>query len=104
MQRTSQHSRQEPGYYADGRYGIRIENVVIVQEAETPNNFGNGYLSFEHVTMCPIQTKLIDFSVLTAQEKEWLNSYHAETLEKVGPLLRNDLRALQWLERECSPV
>ncbi|KAG2104416.1 peptidase M24, structural domain-containing protein [Suillus discolor] len=94
----------EPGYYADGRYGIRIENVVIVREAETPNNFGNGYLCFEHVTMCPIQTKLIDFSILTAQEKEWLNSYHAETLEKVGPLLRNDLRALEWLERECSPV
>ncbi|KAG1815096.1 peptidase M24, structural domain-containing protein [Suillus subaureus] len=94
----------EPGYYADGRYGIRTESVVIVREAETPNNFGNGYLCFEHVTMCPIQTKLIDFSVLTAQEKEWLNSYHAETLEKVGPLLRNDLRALQWLERECSPV
>lgn len=94
----------EPGYYADGRYGIRVENVVIVREAKTPNNFGNGYLCFEHVTMCPIQTKLIDFSVLTAQEKEWLNLYHAETLEKVGPLLRNDLRALQWLERECSPV
>ncbi|KAG2741334.1 Creatinase/aminopeptidase [Suillus brevipes Sb2] len=94
----------EPGYYADGRYGIRTESVVIVQEANTPNNFGNGYLCFEHVTMCPIQTKLIDFSLLTAQEKEWLNSYHAETLEKVGPLLRNDLRALRWLERECSPV
>ncbi|KIK37660.1 hypothetical protein CY34DRAFT_810121 [Suillus luteus UH-Slu-Lm8-n1] len=94
----------EPGYYADGRYGIRTESVVIVQEAKTPNNFGNGYLCFEHVTMCPIQTKLIDFSLMTAQEKEWLNSYHAETLEKVGPLLRNDLRALQWLERECSPV
>ncbi|KAG1738708.1 peptidase M24, structural domain-containing protein [Suillus lakei] len=87
----------EPGYYADGRYGIRTESVVIVREAETPNNFGNGYLCFEHVTMCPIQTKLIDFS-------EWLNSYHAETLEKVGPLLRNDPLALQWLERECSPV
>ncbi|KAG1748032.1 peptidase M24, structural domain-containing protein [Suillus occidentalis] len=94
----------EPGFYADGRYGIRTESVVIVQEAKTPNNFGNGYLCFEHVTMCPIQTKLIDFSLMTAQEKEWLNSYHAETLEKVGPLLRNDLRALQWLERECSPV
>ncbi|KAG2127897.1 peptidase M24, structural domain-containing protein [Suillus bovinus] len=94
----------EPGYYADGRYGIRIENVVIVQEADTPNNFGNGYLCFERVTMCPIQTKLIDFSILTAQEKEWLNSYHAETLEKVGPWLCNDSRALQWLERECSPV
>ncbi|KAG2058189.1 hypothetical protein BDR06DRAFT_950602 [Suillus hirtellus] len=85
----------EPGYYADGRYGIRIENDVIVREAETPNNLRNAY---EHVTMCPIQTKLIDFS------KKWLNSYHAETPEKVGPLLRNDPRALEWLERECSSV
>lgn len=42
----------EPGYYADGRFGIRIENVVLVREANTPNNFGDkGYLGFEHVTM-----------------------------------------------------
>lgn len=42
----------EPGYYADGRFGIRIENVVVVQEADTPNNFGNkGFLRFEHLTM-----------------------------------------------------
>ncbi|KAG1795359.1 uncharacterized protein HD556DRAFT_383809 [Suillus plorans] len=75
----------EPGYYADGRYGIHIENVVIVREAETPNNLGNGY---EHVTMA----------------KKWLNSYHAETLEKVEPLLHNDPRALEWLEREFSCV
>ncbi len=46
------HQRIEPGYYADGEYGIRIENVVIVREARTPNNFGDkGYLGFEHVTM-----------------------------------------------------
>ena len=42
----------EPGYYADGRYGIRIENIVIVRDAQTPNNFGDkGYLRFEHVTL-----------------------------------------------------
>jgi hypothetical protein len=46
------HSKTEPGYYADGEYGARIENVVIVREAQTPNNFGNkGFLGFEHVTM-----------------------------------------------------
>lgn len=46
------HNKTEPGYYADGEYGIRIENVVIVREAQTPNNFGNkGFLGFEHVTM-----------------------------------------------------
>lgn len=44
----------EPGYYADGRYGIRIESIVIVREADTPNNFGNGYLCFEHVTMVSV--------------------------------------------------
>lgn len=95
----------EPGYYADGRFGIRIENVVIVREAKTPNNFGGkGYLGFEHVTMCPIHKKLIDTSLLAVQEREWLDKYHAETLEKVGPLLKNDLRALAWLERECAPL
>ncbi|EPQ53720.1 Creatinase/aminopeptidase [Gloeophyllum trabeum ATCC 11539] len=95
----------EPGYYADGRFGIRIENVVIVQEAQTPNNFGSkGYLRMEHVTMCPIQKKLVDLDVLTPQERDWLNRYHEETWEKVSPLLQNDKRALEWLKRECSPL
>ncbi|PFH45881.1 hypothetical protein AMATHDRAFT_70981 [Amanita thiersii Skay4041] len=95
----------EPGYYADGQYGIRIENIVLVREAKTPNNFGDkGYLGFEHVTLCPIHKKLVDVSLLTADEKKWLNEYHAETWEKVSPLLQNDQRALQWLKRECSTL
>uniref|UniRef100_A0A8H7XM06 Xaa-Pro aminopeptidase P n=1 Tax=Psilocybe cubensis TaxID=181762 RepID=A0A8H7XM06_PSICU len=93
----------EPGYYADGRFGIRIENVVLVTEAKTPNNFGDkGYLGFENVTMCPIQVKLIDTSLLTPQEKAWVNAYHEEVFSKVSPLLQNDQRALQWLTRECK--
>ncbi|KAF8156834.1 Creatinase/aminopeptidase [Crassisporium funariophilum] len=95
----------EPGYYADGRFGIRIENIVLVREAKTPNNFGDkGYLGFENVTMCPIHKKLIDTKLLTAEERIWLDKYHAETWEKVSPLLKNDQRALEWLERECSPL
>ncbi|CAL1708592.1 unnamed protein product [Somion occarium] len=95
----------EPGYYADGRFGIRIENIVIVRDAQTPNNFGNkGYLKFEHVTLSPIHKKLIDASLLTAAERSWLDAYHAEVLDKVSPLLKNDTRALAWLERECSPL
>ncbi|KAH0834715.1 peptidase M24, structural domain-containing protein [Lanmaoa asiatica] len=96
----------EPGYYADGKWGIRIENVVIVREVKTPNNFGgNGYLGFERVTMCPIQTSLIDFSVLTNEEKKWLNDYHAEVESKVAPLLEGkDARALAWLKRQCQAV
>ncbi|KAG9311846.1 Creatinase/aminopeptidase [Chiua virens] len=96
----------EPGYYADGKWGIRIESVVIVREVNTPNNFGkNGYLGFERVTMCPIQTSLIDLSILTAEEKKWLNDYHAEVEFKVAPLLEGkDEHALAWLKRQCQPV
>ncbi|KAI0765194.1 Creatinase/aminopeptidase [Fomes fomentarius] len=95
----------EPGYYADGRYGIRIENVVVVREAHTPNNFGDkGYLRFEHVTLCPMGKNLIDASLLSEKEKEWLNAYHEEILEKVSPLVQKDERALKWLQRECSPI
>ncbi|KAA1478144.1 Creatinase/aminopeptidase [Dentipellis sp. KUC8613] len=93
----------EPGYYADGRFGIRIENVVIVREVHTPNNFGGkGFLGFEHVTMCPIHKNLIDAELLSIDERDWLNEYHQEVLAKVGPLLKNDERALAWLKRECA--
>ncbi|KAL6301466.1 Creatinase/aminopeptidase [Sparassis latifolia] len=95
----------EPGYYADGRFGIRIEDVMIVREAQTPNNFGEkGYLCFEHVTMCPIQKNLIDGALLSPRERTWLDAYHAEVLRKVSPLLQNDGRALAWLQRECAPL
>ncbi|EPQ30975.1 uncharacterized protein PFL1_01164 [Pseudozyma flocculosa PF-1] len=93
----------EPGYYEDGKWGIRIENLVIVRPAKTPNNFGEkGYLTFEHLTMCPIQVKLIDASLLNADEKKWINEYHAEVEQKVAPLLAGDERALKWLQRECQ--
>ncbi|KAF9486246.1 Creatinase/aminopeptidase [Pholiota conissans] len=95
----------EPGYYADGRFGIRIENVVLVKNAKLRNNFGDkGYLGFENVTMCPIHKKLIDLTLLSVDEKKWLDTYHAEVFEKVSPLIQNDPRALAWLKRECSPL
>ena len=53
---------------------------------------------------CPMGKNLIDVSLLSAKEKEWLNAYHAEVLEKVSPLVKGDERALKWLERECSPL
>ncbi|KAG5651634.1 hypothetical protein H0H81_007977 [Sphagnurus paluster] len=95
----------EPGYYADGRFGIRIESIVLVREVKTPNNFGDkGYLGFEHVTLCPIQKNLVDTELLTKGERKWLNDYHAETWAKVSPLLANDERALNWLKRQCAPL
>lgn len=93
----------EPGYYQDGKWGIRIENLVIVRPAQTPNNFGSkGYLTFEHLTMCPIQVSLVDPELLTKEDKQWLNDYHQEVYDKVAPLLQKDKRALEWLHRQCA--
>ncbi|KAI0084760.1 Creatinase/aminopeptidase [Irpex rosettiformis] len=95
----------EPGYYADGRFGIRIENVVVVKEVQTPNNFGEkGYLGFERVTMCPIHKNLIEESLLSPKERQWVDEYHKEVFDKVSPLLKNDEKVLGWLERETSPL
>jgi len=99
----------EPGYYADGKFGIRIESIVLAKKVNTPNRFGDvDYLGFEHVTMCPIHRKLIDKSLLSPEELVWINNYHAEVLAKVGPLLsskqEDDIRAKAWLERECRPL
>ncbi|ORZ08655.1 peptidase M24, structural domain-containing protein [Absidia repens] len=95
----------EPGYYEDGKFGIRIENVLVVRDANTPNNFGDrGYLGFEHVTMVPLGRKLIDVELLSPAEKKWVNDYHAETLEKLTPLLAHDSDAFEWLKKETLPV
>ncbi|KAI0253354.1 Creatinase/aminopeptidase [Lactifluus subvellereus] len=95
----------EPGYYADGEYGIRIENIVIVREAQTPHNFGDkGYLGFEHVTMAPMGRNLIEVSLLSMEERGWVDAYHKEIWEKVSPLLEGDARARAWLQRECAPL
>lgn len=95
----------EPGYYEDGKFGIRIENTLIVRQAETPHNFGDrGYLGFEHVTLVPIGLNLIDLDLLSPAEKKWVNDYHAEILQKIGPLVANDPDAVAWLKRETTPI
>ncbi|KAJ8662254.1 hypothetical protein O0I10_001947 [Lichtheimia ornata] len=95
----------EPGYYEDGKFGIRIENVLIVRKADTPHNFGDrGYLGFEHVTLVPIGLNLIDKELLSPDEKKWVNDYHAECLAKIGPLVASDPDAVAWLKRETTPI
>ncbi|KAI1638831.1 putative Xaa-pro aminopeptidase P [Biscogniauxia mediterranea] len=94
----------EPGFYEDGSYGIRIENVVIVKEVQTKHKFGDKpYLGFEHVTMVPYCRKLIDASLLSPAEKKWLNDYNSDIFEKTKGYFENDKLALSWLERETQP-
>lgn len=93
----------EPGYYEDGNFGIRIENIIMVKEVETKHKFGDKpYLGFEHVTMVPMCRKLIDVELLSDREKDWLNAYHKEVLEKTGAFFKEDERSRAWLKRECG--
>ncbi|KAF7525216.1 hypothetical protein G7054_g11162 [Neopestalotiopsis clavispora] len=90
----------EPGFYEDGKFGIRIENIIMVKKAETKHSFGDKpWFTFEHVTMVPYCRKLIDTNLLTPAEKKWLNDYNDEVSEKVSPLLQDDL-SKSWLESE----
>lgn len=95
----------EPGYYEDGAFGIRIENIVMVREVETPNKFGTKpFLGFEHVTMVPYCRKLIDQSLLTPGEIDWLNKYNQTTYDKTAPYFADDELSLAWLRRETQPL
>ncbi|KAF7194914.1 putative Xaa-Pro aminopeptidase P [Pseudocercospora fuligena] len=94
----------EPGYYEDGSFGIRIENVIMVKEVKTKYNFGDKpYFGFEHVTLVPMCRKLIDVSLLTVVEKRWLNDYHKEVYEKTWTFFKEDPLTLDWLKRETAP-
>ncbi|XP_077205793.1 xaa-Pro aminopeptidase 1 [Paroedura picta] len=97
----------EPGYYEDGSFGIRIENVVLVVPAKTKYNFSNrGSLTFEPLTLVPIQTKMIHTHLLTAKECNWMNDYHKKCREVIGAELKRQGRheALQWLIKETEPI
>lgn len=95
----------EPGYYEDGAFGIRIENVLLVREARPPNNFRDtGFLRFENITMVPIQAKLIDCSLLDPVHVDMLNRYHEECRRKVLPLLPEGSLGRAWLERNAKPI
>jgi len=96
----------EPGYYEDGAFGIRIETVCLCVEKDTPHRFGNQkFLGFETVTMTPISTKLVVPELLTAKEREWLNAYNAEVRSKLAPLITAQFpEASSYLERECRAL
>ncbi|WP_257110960.1 aminopeptidase P family protein [Pseudomonas ficuserectae] len=90
----------EPGTYRPGRWGVRIENLVINQEAGT-TEFGE-FLRFETLTLCPIDTRCIEVSMLNEEERTWLNDYHAHVLARLSPLLQGT--ALLWLQARTVAV
>ena len=91
----------EPGYYIEGHYGIRIENLVIVTELE---DIGGNIQThrFENITWTPMDKRLIDPSLLTQEEKDWVDDYHAKVLEKLSPHL--DGEAFDWLKKATARI
>lgn len=92
----------EPGYYRTGAFGIRIENLLIVTEAKPVEGGDRPMMGFETLTLCPIDRRLIDAAMLTAEERTWLNAYHARVRAEIWPQL-DDVDAA-WLETACAPV
>eukprot|EP01119_Soliformovum_irregulare_P014850 TRINITY_DN4099_c0_g1_i4.p1 TRINITY_DN4099_c0_g1~~TRINITY_DN4099_c0_g1_i4.p1 ORF type:complete len:472 (-),score=189.74 TRINITY_DN4099_c0_g1_i4:49-1464(-) len=93
----------EPGYYEDGNFGIRIENVEYVVEKQTQFNFGDvKFYGFDTMTMVPIQQKMIEVSMLNKSELDWIDRYHQRVFSEISPLLEG--RALQYLKRESAPI
>lgn len=97
----------EPGYYEDGKFGIRIEDIVLVVNTETPYKFNDiNFLTFETVSLVPIQTKLINKSMLTEKEINYINDYHRKCRDIVGPVLEKQgkVEAKKWLWKETEPL
>jgi Xaa-Pro aminopeptidase len=93
----------EPGFYADGQWGIRIENLVALREEPTPFRFGgNSFLGFERLTQVPIQRKMLAMALLSEQELAWLNDYHASVWQLVSPRVEGAAR--EWLQHNTQPI
>lgn len=90
----------EPGYYKDGDFGIRIENVMTV----VPSSKHKGFLEFETISYVPIQSSLIDVDILSEKGLMWINNYHERCREKVGPKLQRFPRALKWFQSATKPL
>ena len=91
----------EPGFYAAGRFGIRIENLQYVTAAKRSKNQRPMH-GFEPLTLAPIDRRLIDVAQLTIDERAWLNAYHARVLKTISP--RIPAAAGKWLKRACAPL
>ena len=92
----------EPGYYKQGSYGIRLENLIVVAPAEPVSGGDISMHGFETLTLAPFDRRLIRADLLTPGERAWLDAYHARVLEEIGPLL--DGEVLAWLEAATAPL
>ena len=93
----------EPGVYRPGQWGVRIENLGLTVPVDTPEHGAFGeMLAFETLTLCPIDTRCVDISLLRPDEVAWLDTYHREVRERLSPLVSGE--ALTWLVQRTEPL
>jgi Xaa-Pro aminopeptidase len=92
----------EPGYYKDGEYGIRIENLEVVMPAEAVGTGDRPMHRFHALTLAPIDRRLVDKGLLSAEEIAQFDAYHRRVVAEIGPLVEPEIRA--WLEEVCAPL
>jgi Xaa-Pro aminopeptidase len=93
----------EPGYYREGAFGIRLENLIVVEAApDLPQGDARKHLRFETLTFVPFDRRLIVAGMLSPGERDWLNAYHAEVLGRIGPRVSG--KVLDWLETACAAI
>jgi Xaa-Pro aminopeptidase len=92
----------EPGYYKQDHYGIRVENLILIREPEAISGGERPMMWFETLALCPIDRRLIDPALLLGEERAWLNAYHARVLREIGPFLEG--AELKWLESACASL
>ncbi len=90
----------EPGFYRNDHYGIRVENLELCVKAEN-TEYGQ-FLKFETLTLFPIDRNLLDMELLTEQEKNWLNTYHRQVFEKLSPHL--EAAEVEWMQEQCREL
>ncbi len=91
----------EPGYYKAGEFGIRIENLELIEE-RTIEGAEHKMLGFRALTLAPLEPRLIDVALLSAEEREWVNAYHVRVLAAIGPHLA--AAEAMWLSAQCAPL
>ncbi len=92
----------EPGYYREGAFGVRLENLLLVRDSATTEGGDRPMLSFETLTLVPFDRRLIDATLLTTEERDWLDSYHRQVCEAHRSSLSRG--AADWLAAACAPI
>ena len=87
----------EPGYYEEGKFGIRIENLVMCVE-------DGDFLKFDNLTLCPYDRNLIDKKLLTKEDEDFINKYHQRCWDTLSPLLDGDEQGKEWLKAYTLPI